>query len=127
MQDGTSSPVKQRSGKIKEGRYKMKKTIRQIILLTCLAFAVTAVMAGCGSKASAKYLNWTAADWQAADDAEKQQCAVSYTAYAAELAGIEDGAEQIENMSDEKLEAVISALDTLFKESQDKSLKECLE
>lgn len=94
--------------------------------MLCIALITAAAIAGCSKKKEVNYLEWSSADWQEAGDDEKKACAASYTKYMAELTGIEDGADQVENMSDEKLDAVISALDMLFASGGDSTLKEHL-
>lgn len=100
------------------------KKVRQALLVMFAALLVIGSIAGCGKKEEAKdYLEWTAKDWEKASDKDKKACAVEYTKYTAEAAGMEDQKDQADNMSDEEVDTIVSALDILFQASGDKTLK----
>jgi len=109
------------------------RSIKKTILLMCLILLASAGLIGCGgdkkgeSAAKTDYLGWTSDDWAETDENQKKACAVAYTEYTAEFAGIEDGKRQAENMGDDEIREIVSALDALFQVSGDKTLQEFID
>jgi hypothetical protein len=88
------------------------------------------MLSGCGQKAAdkaAEEMSWTATEWESASADEKKACALAYTEYVAKETGINNVKEQIENMGDDELNAVVATLDTLFKSSGEQSLQEVMD
>lgn len=108
------------------------KRLKRVVLLAAMIALVFSSGAGCSKQESKEeaevkaddYLEWTAEDWSEASGEQKKECAVEYTKYTAELAGIEDGEVQAESMGEDETEEVISALSVLFQASGDQPLKE---
>ncbi len=71
-------------------------------------------------KDASVYFDWTITEWEAADDAERETCVLTYIAMKNETAT--NAEQQTQNISDMKNE-----LETLLKENPGKSVKELVE
>ena len=106
------------------------KRVKLTVLFICMTVLFVSVLSGCGqnvAKSADEKMSWTATKWESASADEKKACALAYTEYVAKETGITNVKEQIENMGDDELNAVVAVLDTLFKSSGEQSLQEVMD
>ena len=111
------------------------KKLKQKVLFICMAVLLVGTLAGCGAKVDDKAANdkaldemsWTASEWESASADEKKACALAYTEYVANATGITNVEEQMKNIGDDELNAVVTTLDAVFKNSGEQSLKEVID
>jgi len=106
------------------------KKMKRTVLFICITVLLSGLLAGCGQNAAnkaAEEMSWTATEWESASVDEKKACALAYTEYVAKETGITNVEEQIANMGDDELNAVVAMLDTLFKSSGKQSLQEVMD
>ena len=97
----------------------MKKKIIAIVMAAVLALCV---FAGCsngggsdtGSGANTDYMSWTATEWNAASDEEKEAAALAIIKFMAEDNDISVTDEMLSSLADSNMSSMISSIDTGF-------------
>lgn len=110
----------------------MKKKIIAIIMAAVLALCV---FAGCsngggsdtGSGANTDYMSWTATEWNAASDAEKEAATTALMKYMIEDNGISMTDEMLSSSLEPQMDTMMSSLDTAFAASDTITLKDIAE
>ena len=110
----------------------MKKKIIAIVMAAVLALCV---FAGCsngggsdtGSGANTDYMSWTATEWNAASDEEKEAATTALMKYMIEDNGISMTDEILSSAIEPQLDTMMSSLDTAFAASDTITLKDIAE
>lgn len=109
----------------------MKKKIIAIVMAAVLALCV---FAGCsnggsdtGSGANTDYMSWTATEWNAASDAEKEAATTALMKYMIDDNGISMTDEMLSSAIEPQLDTMMSSLDTAFAASDTITLKDIAE
>ncbi len=96
----------------------MKKKIIAIVMAAVLALCV---FAGCsnggsdtGSGANTDYMSWTATEWNAASDEEKEAATLAVIKFMAEDNDISVTDEMLSSLADSNMSSMISSIDTGF-------------
>lgn len=96
----------------------MKKKIIAIVMAAVLALCVFAGCSNSGSSdasgASTDYLSWTATEWNAASDEEKEAAALAIIKFMAEDNDISVTDEMLSSLADSNMSSMISSIDTGF-------------
>ena len=97
----------------------MKKKIIAIVMAAVLALCV---FAGCsngggsdtGSGTNTDYMSWTATEWNAASDEEKEAATLAVIKFMAEDNDISVTDEMLSSLADSNMSSMISSIDTGF-------------
>lgn len=91
----------------------MKKKIIAIVMAAVLALCV---FAGCSSNDGndVDYLSWTATEWDAASDEEKEAATLAIIKFMAEDNGISMTDEMLSSIADSNMGTVFSSIDSAF-------------